>query len=474
MMIPALVLALSGAEGTLGESYLTQDQALKLVFPNGERVAVREVELDEATRHKVALRYGASVAPRQHVFVGVREGKVTGYAMILREVTKTLWATFIVGITAEGEIHEVAVMSHDDHIGTECRRDDFLAQFKGRTSADRLPVGAAIGGLLPVRGATLSCQSVARAVRKALAIVQYQFLDRPENVKALVQEEPVRQKRYVMGTFCGITAYGPAEAVERAFAEIRRLDKVLSNYDEKSELSRLNRERAIEAGPDLLEFVRVSKKYSDESGGAFDVTVGPLVALWGFRGDKFRVPPDDEIAAALKKVGSRGVRVEGNRITLSEGVEVDPGAIGKGIAVDRAADILKKAGITRALVDFGSSIVALGTWEVGVRDPFDGRKAVGVVTLTDESLSTSGNYEKFFKSNGTTYCHILDPRTGRPVQGVASASIVAPTGTESDALSTATFVLGTLPSKAAALLVTDKGEVRSNEGWQRRFKKASP
>lgn len=453
-----------------GETYLTREQALKLVFPNGETVVERVVDLDEPTRARVAERYGAQVSPRQTVWAGLRDGKVSGFAFILTETTKSLPATFIVGINRRGEVTEVAVMSHEDHIGTDCRREDFVSQFDGKTNADRIRVGAG-KGLLHVSGATLSCHSIARAVRKALAIVQHHFLDRPESLRALEQDEPVRQKRYVMGTFCTITAYGDPQAVEAAFEEIRRLDKVLSNYDEKSELSRLHRERSIEASADLLAFVVESRKYSERTRGAFDVTVAPLVSLWGFKEGKFRVPADDEIAAALKRVGPGRVTAEGKRVVLAEGTELDPGAIGKGMALDRAAAILRKAGVKRALLDFGSSQAAIGSWEVAVRDPFEGGKVLGSVSLRDESLSTSGSYEKFFKANGTTYGHILDPRTGRPVQGVAGVSVVAPTATESDAMSTATFVRQELPEGLDALLVTGAGEQRPSEGWRKRFKK---
>jgi thiamine biosynthesis lipoprotein ApbE/Na+-translocating ferredoxin:NAD+ oxidoreductase RnfG subunit len=461
-MILALVSLLS-----LGERYLTREEALKLVFPDAEAVVEREVELDPADRARVAERYGSSVEPRQRVFVGLRGGRVSGYALILTEITKTLPATFIVGVSPEGEVTEVAVMEHLEHIGTECSKRRFLEQFVGRTNRDRIRVGS---GILPYSGATLSCNAVARGVRKAVAVVQYHFLDRPENVRALVREEPVRRKRYLMGTFCEITAYGDEAAVERAFDEIKRLEKVLSNYDERSELSRLNREGRRRAGPDLLAFVRTSLEFSEKTGGAFDVTVEPLVELWGFKGGKHRVPSDAEIAAARARVGWKRVCVEGDEVRLEEGTRLDPGAIGKGIAVDRAADALRRAGVRRALVDFGSSLAALGRWEVALKDPLRPERALGTVTLSDESVSSSGGYEKFFTAGGRTYGHILDPRTGRPAEGVAGTSVVAPTATESDAWSTAAFVLGTPPDRPDVLVVTDKGELRMNEGMRRRLK----
>jgi thiamine biosynthesis lipoprotein ApbE len=451
-----------------GESYLTPEQALKLVFPSADRVHLRTVTLGPDVLAKVADKYGSSVAPAQDVYVGERGGAVCGYAMILTEVTKTLSARFIVGITPEGEVSEVAVLSHEDHIGVDCRRERFLQQFRGKTVNNRITVPN--GGILPVSGATLSCQAVARAVRKTVAVVQHHFVEKPENARAALQAEQVQRKRYLMGTFCTITAEATAEVVEKAFDEIKRLEKVLSDYDEKSELSRLNREGSIKAGPELLRFLKESRTYHDRTSGAFDVTVAPLVLLWGFKDGKHRVPAEEEIRAALGKVGLARVAIAGDAVTLAPGTMLDPGGIGKGMAVDRALESLRRAGVKRALVDFGSSTAALGTWEVGIRDPFDGRQILGKVTLTDESLSTAGSYEKRFEANGTTYTHILDPRTGKPAQGVVSVSVIAPTATESDGLDTGFLVLRSLPAEATALMVLDDGTRKATDGWRKRFR----
>jgi thiamine biosynthesis lipoprotein ApbE/Na+-translocating ferredoxin:NAD+ oxidoreductase RnfG subunit len=466
MMTTILLLA-------LGETYLTQEQALRLVFPNGETVVDLTVEIEESVRHAVEDRCGA-VAARHRIFVGSREGRITGYAMIHTEITKTLPATFIVGVGAAGEVTEVAVMSHEDHIGVDCRKERFLQQFDGKTHRHALRVGSG-SGVLPVSGATLSCNAVARAVRRTVAIVQLHFLEKPENAASLLRpEDPVRQKRYLMGAFLEITAYGEALSVEHAFEAVKRVEKAISNYDEKSELSRLHRERSIEAGPELLAFVRESIRFARETEEAFDITVAPLVRLWGFKDGKHRVPSDQEIAAALRTVGSAKVAVDGRAVTLTEGTELDPGAIGKGMGVDAAVGQLRKAGVSRALVDFGSTVYALGSWEVAIRDPYEEGKTLGVMTLENESLSTSGGYEQFFDAGGRRYGHILDPRTGRPVQGIAAVSVVAPTGMESDAMSTATFVLGKLPGRLPAVIARSDKEIESNESFRKKLQKGGP
>lgn len=459
MIVLALLLA-------MGEEYLTREAALRLVLPEARQVQERRIELEEATRKRVAERYGSLVDSRQTVYVGMGEDGVTGYAMILTEVTKTMAATFIVGIRPDGRVSEVAVMSHEDHIGTDCRRARFVDQFRGKSVENRLVVPN--GGILPVSGATLSCQAVARAVRKALAVVQYQILDQASVSVAGAQEEPCRQKRYLMGTFLTITADGPPEAVEKSFDVVRRLEEVLTDYDDKSELSRLNREQEMDVGEDLLEFLQLSRRFSEETKGSFDVTVAPIVRLWGFRSEKHRVPGDEEIRDALRRVGWKKIGIDGKRVRLEDGAQLDPGAIGKGMAVDRAVHVLRQAGVRRALVDFGSSTYALGSWSVAIRDPFDPSKIRGQVTIENEALSTSGSYENFFEVEGRRYPHIVDPHTGRPVEGRALASVITPTATEGDAYSTAIFVSGTLPERHPALLISAKGEDRSNESWNKR------
>jgi thiamine biosynthesis lipoprotein len=193
--------------------------------------------------------------------------------------------------------------------------------------------------------------------------------------------------------------------------------------------------------------------YSRESEGAFDITVGPLMKTWGFYKDSGHLAPQAKVAAALHKVGYRHVHLDAAAQTVwfdTRGVEIDPGGIGKGYAVDRMVEILKQRGFDRALVaGSDSSIYGLGAppdeprgWEVSIRDPKNSRRAVAQVYLKDMSLSTSGSYEKFFQADGRTYSHIMDPRTGYPAQGTVSVSVVAPRTIDSEAWAKPYFVNG--------------------------------
>jgi FAD:protein FMN transferase len=244
---------------------------------------------------------------------------------------------------------------------------------------------------------------------------------------------------------------------EQAFDEIERVEETLSNYRASSELSRINRlaaDEAVTTDPEVFAFLRTSFSFSERSGGAFDITVAPLMRAWGFFGGQGKYPDAKELADARAAVGWRNVVLDEKTRTvrfLRHGIELDPGGIGKGYAVDRVVALLRKDGVKAALVDAGSSsIYALGAppgksgWEVRV--DVEGIHLSSVM-LRDTSLSTSGSHGKFFKLNGHLYCHIMDPRTGEPVQGMLQTTVIAPNATDTDALSTATFVLGPVEGK---------------------------
>jgi thiamine biosynthesis lipoprotein len=199
-----------------------------------------------------------------------------------------------------------------------------------------------------------------------------------------------------------------------------------------------------------------------------------LMKAWGFFRGAGRYPTEGELNRAREQTGWQSVKLEQqNRSVffLKPGIELDVGSIGKGYALDCVARILRDAGVRSALISSGSSsIYAIGTtpgkpgWPVRISDPVDRVRVLSTIWLKDQSISTSGSYEKFFRLNGRTYCHIMDPRSGRPIEGMLQTTVIAPEATDSDALSTAVFVLG--PQQAsrllnrirgtAALFVTDK------------------
>lgn len=272
-----------------------------------------------------------------------------------------------------------------------------------------------------------------------------------------------------MGTVFTVVAYGRdrtflSEVCREVFGEIDRLDDEMSNYKPASELSQINREaaeRPVMVSPELFRLIRYSLALSEETNGAFDITVGPLVKAWGFFRGKGRVPKSEELTEVMKHVGYRHVQLDSEKRTIrfdTKGIEIDLGAIAKGYALDRAAEILRTDGITSALISSGtSSVYAVGSppgqrgWKVSIRDPYDKNKAADVILLKNYSLSVSGNYEKFFKLHGKIYSHILDPKTGRPVENMLSTAVLAATGEQTDALSTSCYVLGVKRSRTFLL-----------------------
>jgi FAD:protein FMN transferase len=263
-----------------------------------------------------------------------------------------------------------------------------------------------------------------------------------------------------MATEYTVVAYGSdreylAEVVNEVFEEIDRLDAQLSNYKPDSELSYVNRaaaDQSVVVEPGLFRLIQDSLRFSEETDGAFDITVGPLMKAWGFFRGQGRLPTRAEITQILQRVGYRHVKLDPALRTVrfnENGIELDLGGIAKGYAVDRAVEILRENGVNSALVSSGtSSIYALGSppgaraWRVTLRDPYDGKKIGNVILLRNYSVSTSANYERFFVVRGKTYGHLMDPHTGMPVEGILTAAVLAPSACQSDALTKSLFVLG--------------------------------
>ena len=263
-----------------------------------------------------------------------------------------------------------------------------------------------------------------------------------------------------MGTAFSIVAYGQdrgrlQSAVSEGLEEARRLDEMLSNYKPSSEWSMMNRQAAdgpVRISAELFQLLSACVEYSRESEGAFDISVGPLMKVWGFYKGTGHLPHRAEVWGALNQVGYRNILLDPAHQTVRfarQGVELDPGGIGKGYAVDRIAKILKDDAVERAMISGGgSSIYAIGAppgekgWKIDIKNPRNPEESVETVYLKDQSMSTSGNYEKFFYAEGKMYSHIMDPRTGYPSQGTLSTSVIAPRTLDSEAWTKPYYILG--------------------------------
>ena len=289
-------------------------------------------------------------------------------------------------------------------------------------------------------------------------------------------------RRAMATTFEVLLPYGTPEALalaETALDEIDRLEDQLSVYRDDSEVSRLNRRAPAEAVPveeNLFGLLQRAAAVTEETEGAFDITTGPLIKAWGFYRRCGRVPSAAERADVLRRVGMRHVELNDDRRTMHfrrPGMEINLGSIGKGYALDRAAALLReRANVPAALLQGGrSSVYAIGSapgnergWPVGVSHPWDPERRLAMLWLRDRALGTSAATFQHLEYNGHKLGHLLDPRTGWPAEGMAGATVVAPTAAEADALATAFFVLGVERARAYCAAHPEVGAVLLPDG----------
>lgn len=258
---------------------------------------------------------------------------------------------------------------------------------------------------------------------------------------------------FAMDTYMTFTAYGEGaeKALDKAEQEIRTLESEWSVTDEHSEIYAVNHSggNPVTLSEDTADVVRFALEMAQETGGALEPTIYPVLTAWGFTTDHNRIPGSSEIKELLGLVDYEKVQLNGQEIRLPEGMELDLGAVGKGYAGDLAASLVEEAGVTSALLNIGGNVQTVGSkpdgskWRLAIRSPY-GEGEVGVLEVSDCAVVTSGNYERYFTGeDGKRYGHIIDPKTGYPVDnGLASVTIITDEGKMGDALSTSMFVKG--------------------------------
>ena len=266
--------------------------------------------------------------------------------------------------------------------------------------------------------------------------------------------------REIMGTFARIVAIAKNEkiarrCIEAGFDEMRRIDSVMSDYKPNSELSKVNREafaNPVKISPELFGILQKSVEFSRLSGGAFDITVGPLVDLWHKAGESNSMPDENTIAATKARVGWEKLILDANTMTVRfavDGMRLDLGGIGKGYAVDKAVEAMQQKVAIAGMVDSGGNIRCFGkplsndTWLVGIQDPnLTDSEPIMVLKLIDMAVATSGDYRRFVTVAGKKVSHIIDTNTAAGAGKLSSDTIIAKMAVDADALSTAVNVLG--------------------------------
>ena len=275
------------------------------------------------------------------------------------------------------------------------------------------------------------------------------------SVNAESKNRKFNETRLLMGTVVEVIVISDKEDVARksiadAFSAMERVDRLMSNFKEDSDISRINRGAGIEdvaVDKDVIEVIKKSIYYSEISNGAFDITIGGVEELYKFE-DKGRIPENGKFKNSVSLVGYKNIIINGNTVRLTKkGMKLDLGGIAAGYAVDKGIDTIKKNGVVDALINAGGDIRVIGEsengkWKIGILHSREENKLINTLTLKDISVTTSGDYRKYFISGGKRYHHILNPSTGLPTEGVQSVTIIAPLAVDSDALATAVFVLG--------------------------------
>lgn len=323
-----------------------------------------------------------------------------------------------------------------------------------------------------------------------------------EGSRYFVQNQKCQKQLFAMDTYMEFTAYGKnsEKAVDAAIEEVQKLDAMLSAENSKSEVYALNEQGNLQATDDLAELILRGKEIYQETDGLFDDTIYPVMKLWGFPTGNYHVPTAAEVQKKLALVDGNKVEIQtrdsdekgrdskekAKFVTLGADQQIDFGGIAKGYTGQKLVELFQEYGVSSALVSLGGNIQAIGTkpdgssWKVGIRDPKGGQQDyIGVLSVENQAVITSGGYERYFEEDGKTYIHIINPRTGYPADGdLLSVTIVSRDGTLADGMSTALYIMGY--EKACqfwrqhreefnVILVTDDGKIHISENLKENF-----
>jgi len=274
------------------------------------------------------------------------------------------------------------------------------------------------------------------------------------------------------------------DAVDFSHRELERISSLLWEGDSLSAIFQFNSSTdSAKVGSEVLAFLERSRQFHEDTHGAFDITIGPVLSLYDFSSEDAKPPATDAITDQLELVGIDGFRrgIGGYVVKKRPDVSLAVGGVAKGYGVDKAVEVLRTLGVQGALINAGGDLYCLGTnngrrWRVGIRDPDDQSSIIQVLHVSDEAVATSGDYQQFFMLDGVRYHHILDPTEGRPARGIRSATVIASTTEIADALATAAFILGSrrgiklLEARGVnGLLIDSSGQWHQTDGLSKYF-----
>jgi thiamine biosynthesis lipoprotein len=288
-----------------------------------------------------------------------------------------------------------------------------------------------------------------------------------------------------------IYAVGPktvtAPAINSALDRMQQVDIKFNSQNPASPVYAFNHQGLPISDPEIIDMVRLALQISRDSDGAFDITVEPLIELWGFYGESPRLPSEKEVQDCLRKVGHHNLTLKNAMLQKRNAdIKIDLGGIAKGYAVSQAVKVLKREGVTSALIDAGGDVYALGKkgrdpWKIGIRSP-RGDAILGYLEIEDMAVMGSGDYERFFTKDGKRYHHIFNPKTGYPAEGLTATTCIHPDPMVADAWNTAIFVLGPenglkrVETIAAmeTIMVTTSGDIIYSAGLKNALHRLKP
>ncbi len=313
---------------------------------------------------------------------------------------------------------------------------------------------------------------------------------------ANLREDPYNETKFYMGTYVSFTVYdeGKEETLEKGFKKVEELENLLSPEISDSEISEINDNagrQPVEVSDDTYDLLKLAHEYSSIEESGFDYTIGALTDLWRIGFDDARKPSDEEIQEALPLVDHQKVEFsdETQSVYLTEsGMRIDLGAIAKGYIADKVREVFEEEGVTTAIIDLGGNVIAMGGspsrdgeyWNVGIQDPISDRgETIGATRQSDESIVTSGVYERYLETeDGGVYHHLLHPETGYPIEnGLVSVSIITERSVDADALATVIYGLGLEKGldfinnrdDVEGILITEEQELYTSEGLKENF-----
>lgn len=291
---------------------------------------------------------------------------------------------------------------------------------------------------------------------------------------------------FAMDTIMELQAYGDEQVLTEAEGMIRDIEKKVSVTVEGSEISSLNSKGEAELSQDTADLLAGALGICDNTDGALDISVYPVLRAWGFTTGEYKVPTEKELSELLQNVDYKKVTLDNREASIKEGMQIDLGSVTKGYTSNRIAQYFREQGVTSALINLGGNVQCIGakpngeSWKVAIKSPFKESKSgvFAVIEAKDKAIITSGGYERYFEENGETYWHILDPGTGKPARsGLISVTIIGEDGLMCDGLSTALFVKGLDGAVDYwknhegfdAVFITDGGDVYITEGVESSF-----